>query len=157
MDGPDALIEAILDEDSRLRDLLDRFPPGARDAPGGGGTLGPKETLAHLAFWDACAVRIFEGRLAGARGAPAAEELEAQNREELRRVCALPFAEVLRSYGEATLGLTRFLRDRWGDLKPKYRRDFWLPVRHRRGHRELLEGLLAVGPAAPRAREGTEG
>jgi hypothetical protein len=142
MEGPDALIQALREEDRRLRDLLGRFPAAACERQANG-LPSCKETLADIAFWDACAVRIFRDRLAGRRTAPPPEVLAQQNREQMQHVRGLAFEEVLNSYADATGDLIDFLQACWDKLKPKYRRQFTLPLRHRRHHRELLESLLA--------------
>lgn len=142
MSGPEALVQALHEEDRRLRDLLGRFPAAASEVRGVAGAPSLKETLADIAFWDGCAVRIFRDRLAGKKAAAAPEIFERQNRQELERVRGAPLEEVLGSYLAATRDLIEFLQICWDHLKPKYRRQFALPLRHRRFHRQLLESLL---------------
>lgn len=144
MSGPEALVQALREEDRRLRDLLVRFPTAAAEVRGAAGAPSVKETLADIAFWDGCAVRIFKDRLAGRKvaAAPVPEIYERQNRQELERVRGAPLEDVLGSYLAATKDLIEFLQGCWDHLKPKYQRQFALPLRHRRFHRQLLESLL---------------
>jgi hypothetical protein len=151
MERLDRLVGAIQDEDRRLRDLLQQIPPDRREKAGPGGTLSVKETLGHLAFWDSFAVLFFESKLRGdgiVEGG--AIDFEQRNRQEIKRLRALPWHDVLEMYCEATLHLAQFLRVHWSDLTDQERRDFATPLRHRRHHRLLLE--RALPPGHPRAR-----
>ncbi len=141
MENSDSLVAAIVDEDRRLRDLIDRFPPDRRDKEGPAGALSVKETLGHLAFWDSYAVLFFEGRLDG-EGEGGVVDFERRNRQEMKRLRGLPWDEVLALYGDATVSLARFLSARWRDLSDKERLDFVTPLRHRRHHRMLLQRAL---------------
>ena len=47
--------------DRAVRSLLDRMPARALTAPGiGGGEWSPKELIAHLAFWERCALEALD-------------------------------------------------------------------------------------------------
>jgi len=151
MDQPEALIAALAEEDRRLREFLERCPIEWRERQGPSGALSLKETLGHLAFWDAFAVRFFEGKLAGqAIAAESDLDFEKRNTQELKRLRALAYEEALALYRDATLEMVRFLRARWRDLSDKERLDFQTPLRHRRHHRLLLERALAAPKAARR-------
>jgi hypothetical protein len=154
MDRPDALIADIVEEDRLLRERLERCPATWRERPGSGGSLSFKDTLGHLAFWDSFAVQFFNRKLDGI-GQEYAQPVnfEERNREEMRRIRQLPFAEVHELYQEATSNLISFLRNRWHDMSAQQRRDIRLPLKHRRHHRLLLENAFPYFAAGDAARE----
>lgn len=145
MNRPDQLISAILEEDRLLRRRLEQCPEVLREVRESGGLLSFKDTLGHLAFWDSFAVRFFTRKLDGTveNDSPPLN-FEQRNRQELKRVRQLSFAEVMKLYGEATRDLITFLNSRWHELSDKQRRDLHLPLKHRRHHRLLLEKTLGT-------------
>jgi hypothetical protein len=147
MDRLEALIASIVEEDRRLRALVDRLSPEARKGEESAGTRSAKETLGHLAFWDGFTVRFFEDRLNDRRTGSGLADFEARDRQERKRLRGCPFAEVLTTYDEATTGLVAFLRDHWPDLSDREHADLITPLRHRRHHRLLLD--RALGAALP--------
>ncbi len=156
MDTPVNLIAAFADEDRRLLELAASCPPAWRERRGPGGTLSLKETLGHLAFWDAFAVEFFQRKLvAGAEEEDDAGALdfEQRNQQEMHRLAALPYEKVLARYQAATAAITAFLNRRWPDLSEKERTDFLVPLRHRRHHRLLLERALAAVAAQEKRRQ----
>ncbi len=158
MDRLEALIASVVEEDRRLRALVERLPPEARERAGPTGTMSAKETLGHLAFWDGFTVRFFEDRLSDRRTGSGLADFEARDRQERKRLRGRPFAEVLAIYDEATAHLVAFLREHWQALSDREHGDLLTPLRHRRHHRLLLERALEAAPAAgvaPPPREET--
>jgi hypothetical protein len=156
MDRLEALIASIVEEDRRLRALVDRLSPEARGRAELIGTRSAKETLGHLAFWDGFTVRFFEDRLSDRRTGSGLADFEARDRQERKRLRGCPFAEVLTTYDAATAGLVAFLRDHWQALSDREHADLMTPLRHRRHHRLLLDRALSAAPpseAGPSARE----
>jgi hypothetical protein len=144
MDKPDHLISALVEEDRLLRELLERFTPAQQEQAAAGGSLGVKETVAHLAFWDSFTVRFFRAKL-DPEVEPVAPpvDFEGQNSEELQRLCKLSFAEIMDLYSKSTRELLVFLQGHWHQLSGKQRHDFALPLKHRRHHRLMLAEMLA--------------
>lgn len=158
MDRLEALIASIVEEDRRLRALVDRLPPEVRERAESTGTASAKETLGHLAFWDGFTVRFFEDRLSDRRTGSGLADFEARDRQERKRLRGCPFAEVLATYDAATASLVAFLRDRWQALSDREHADLMTPLRHRRHHRLLLDRALGAVPSSetgPAAREKT--
>jgi hypothetical protein len=156
MDRLEALIASIVEEDRRLRALVDRLSPEARECAESTGMTNAKETLGHLAFWDGFTVRFFEDRLSDRRTGSGLADFEARDRQERKRLRGCPFAEVLTTYDAATAGLVTFLRDHWQALSDREHADLMTPLRHRRHHRLLLDRALGAAPppeAGPSARE----
>ena len=156
VDRLEALIESIVEEDRRLRTLVDRLSPEARERAESTGTTSAKETLGHLAFWDGFTVRFFEDRLSDRRTGSGLADFEARDRQERKRLRGCPFTEVLTTYDEATAGLVAFLREHWQALSDREHADLITPLRHRRHHRLLLEraiGAASLPGAGPPARE----
>ena len=60
MQSPEMLINAIVDEDCKMREIVQSIPVGLRDESPGEGKLGLKDTLAHLSYWDEFTVKYFE-------------------------------------------------------------------------------------------------
>jgi hypothetical protein len=153
--GPkDLLIEAFKDEDSLLRRGIACSPTGWRDLPGPGGRPSIKDILGHIAFWDDYAVSFFTRKLDfGSMTPPPPSDFEQMSHEARARFLGLPYGEVLGRYLEATGAIITLLTDRWDELSSRERHDFWTPLRHRRGHRIILETALErwvpdVDPAA---------
>ncbi len=156
MSNPRNIVATIVEEDRLLRDNLTRCPVRFREIPGPGGSLSFKETLGHLAFWDTFAVEFFTQKLDQSTPKPEPpDDFEQRSRQELQRVRKLSFDKVLAYYSEATSRLLDFLEDFWGDLSEKQRRDFLVPVKHRRHHRlKLARALLSWEKSPPRERVG---
>lgn len=113
------------------------------------GSLSPKEMLAHVAFWDTFTVRFFADKLREEDPAPP-EDFTRQSEQAIHEAAKLPFGEVLARYGQATDELIDFLGRRWGELSARERRDFWVPLKHRRHHRRtLFQALDAMSGADP--------
>jgi hypothetical protein len=145
MSSVETLIAAFADEDRRLRELADTYPPAFRDVPPQSGKLSLKQTLGHLAFWDRFTVKFFKSRLHDADvDAPSLGEIEDRNREELARIYDMPYEQVLELYVGATSDIQTFLRDHWTDLDETERGNFNIPLKHRRHHRRLLVKALAI-------------
>lgn len=139
MDPLQSLVDAIIEEDSLLRQRLATCPSHWRDVRGSGETLSFKETLGHLAFWDDFTVQFFQSRLdVGSCNPKPPSDFEQRSRDALATMRGLPFGEVLARYLEATGALIDFLRDNWDGLNERDRQNFWVPVKHRRHHRQLL-------------------
>ena len=139
MDQLPALIDAIIEEDSLLRQRLASCPSQFRDLRGPGGTLSFKETLGHIAFWDDFTVQFFASRLdRRSRNPQPPADFERRSAEALTAMRSLPFGEVLARYLEATGALIDFLRGNWRLLDERDRKNFWVPVKHRRHHRLTL-------------------
>jgi hypothetical protein len=156
MDRLEALIASIVEEDRRLRELVDRLSPEARECAESTGTRSAKETLGHLAFWDGFTVRFFEDRLSDRRTGSGLADFEARDRQERKRLRGCPFAEVLATYDAATAELVAFLRGHWQVLSDREHADLMTPLRHHRHHRMLLDRALGAAPpsgAGPSARE----
>jgi len=154
MDRADALIAAIEEEDRLLCDQLARCPKTLREMRGSGNSLSFKDTLGHLAFWDSFAVQFFNQRLDGmVRDDSERINFEERNRQELKRIRDLPYAEVHELYRKATRDLQAFLRQRWHELSSKERRDIHLSLKHRRHHRVLLENAFQTYFSEGDARE----
>jgi hypothetical protein len=156
VDKPDFLIASLMEEDRLLHDLLQTCSAEQKEQLGRGGALTVKETLGHLAFWDSFAVRFFLARLdtSGSRIEPPLD-FDQRSRQELERVRALPYPEILDLYRRATRDLVGFLRGHWHLLSAKQRRDFLVPLKHRRHHRLLLAKAFAEGGReGPRKRAG---
>jgi len=143
MDDVVTLIAAYADEDRRLMELVDRFPPSTRDVRGTDRRLSLKQALGHLAFWDDYAVRFYDSRCHDGDPQPLEPgEFEERNRQALELICNDPFADVLSSYRAATRALQLFLREHWQDLDDGSRENFKIPLKHRRHHRRRLQELL---------------
>jgi len=143
MNRPDELISAIVEEDRLLLSRLEQCPDAFLEMRGSGGLLSFKDTLGHLAFWDSFAVRFFTRKLdSTVENDSPPLNFEQRNRQELQRVRQLSFTEVMKLYGKATRDLITFLNSRWHELSEKQRRDLFLPLKHRRHHRLLLEKTL---------------
>lgn len=143
MEGPQTLIAAYADEDRQLQEVIRRFDPVQRNALHCAEDLTLVQTLGHLAFWDRYAVEFYEGRIAHRDVAPLTfDEFEARNRDELERLCGLPYERVRLAYVEATHRLLDFLRVHWEDLDDLERTNFTIPLKHRRHHRRLLLAVL---------------
>jgi len=142
--GPkDLLIEAFKDEDTLLRRGIACSPSGWRDLPGPGGRPSIKDILGHIAFWDDYAVSFFTRKLdSGSMTPPPPKDFEKMSHEARARFLALPYGEVLGRYLEATGAIIDLLTDRWDELSSRERHDFWTPLRHRRGHRIILETAI---------------
>lgn len=154
MNSATSLIAAFAEEDRLLLELIRRCPEGARELAGPAGGLSLKETLGHLAFWDSFAVTFFREKLAGGDPSTVSDvDFEARNRQEMKRLRALPFDESLARYREATAALTGFLSRHWRDLSESEREDFLVPLKHRRHHRLMLERTLAPAPPAAERRD----
>jgi len=137
------LAEALRKEDRELRHFLAICPRILRDRAGLDGSLSVKDTLAHIAFWDDFTVRFFRRKLdAGSFPAPAPEDFEEQDARALFRMSRLPFGEVLARYLEATGSLLDFIVECWSELTEKDMHNFWIPLKHRRHHRLILERML---------------
>lgn len=133
------LADALMEEDRILRQRLAALPPELRRRRGPEGTLSFQETLGHLAYWDAFTVDFFTAKLEGAGPGPRppadfARESEAAIAEAAR----VPFADVLARYLDATGALVGFISRHWDELSEKEQQDFWVPLKHRRHHREVL-------------------
>lgn len=148
MDRLEALIASIVEEDRRLRALVERLPPEARERAESGAATSAKETLGHLAFWDGFTVRFFEDRLSDRRTSSGLADFEARDRQERKRLRGCPFTEVLATYEAATADLVAFLRTRWNALSDREHSDLMTPLRHRRHHRMLLDRALGTDPPA---------
>ena len=143
MEDLNKLLFKLRAEDRQMRVLVQRTSDSARELDGRDGRLGLKATLAHLTLWDGFAVRFFEAKLAGGDAdASVFTRFETSRRHERERLCRLPFSDVFAAYERATADLESFLRRRWSDLSVKERRDFAIPVRHHKHHRQLLAGDL---------------
>jgi hypothetical protein len=143
MERPDHLVAAILEEDRLFRALLSRCPVAWREQRELVGALSLKETVGHLAFWDTFAVQFFSRKLDQAEQGPFTQrDFEQRNRDELQAMRELPYDDVVARYERATRLLLEFLRGRWHELSVKERRDFSLPLKHRRHHRLLLAKAL---------------
>ena len=144
MDDVVTLIAAYADEDRRLLELVDRFPPSTREVRGSERRLSLKQTLGHLAFWDDYAVRFYDSRCHRGNPQPMEPgEFEDRNRQVLDLLSSDPFEDVLASYRSATRLLQSFLREHWQDLDDASRENFKIPLKHRRHHRRRLQELLA--------------
>ncbi len=135
-----------MDEDRLLRHRLSECPRAFRERRGPDGALSFKETLAHIAFWEDFTVNFFSRKtdLRSRQLAPPVE-FEKMNRQALDEFNRLPFGEVLGRYLEAFGAMMDFLRAHWVDLTEKERKDFWIPLKHRRQHRlELFRNLDAM-------------
>lgn len=137
------LVDALKDEDRLLRKRLANCPRHLREARGPDGALSFKETLGHIAYWDSFTVEFFTAKLdVGSCEPQAPVDFEGRSREALREMAGLPFGEILARYLEATGALVEFLKDNWERLSARERRDFWVPLKHRRHHRiSLFAGL----------------
>ncbi len=140
------LVDAIMEEDRLLRERLARCPQEVRDVKGADGELSFKETLGHIAFWDNFTVEFFSNKLDKACLDPRPlVNFEESSGRALEKVSQLPFGEVLVRYLEATGALTNFLGVHWGELSPRERHDFWVPLKHRKYHRISLFRALDGG------------
>jgi hypothetical protein len=156
MDRPDSFVTAILEEDRRLRALLDRCPDELRERSGSRGVLGCKETLGHLAFWDGFAVRFFLWKLGRSdEEFDVPFNFEERSQAEVERTRQLPFAEVIHSYTQSTHRVIAFLQEHWLDLSSQERADWTISLRHRRHHRLLLQRSLA--PVLEKSEPGKSG
>jgi hypothetical protein len=141
------LVDALREEDRALRRLLAAVAPADRAVRGTDGTLSFHETLAHLAVWDDFTVRFFRAKLdPQAPVAETPEEFMRRSQTVVREAAARPFAETLALYQQATDALVAFVRHRWDALSERERRDFWVPVKHRRHHRAALIRALGGVP-----------
>ena len=133
------LADALLEEDRILRRRLATLAPELRGCRGLDGTLSFQETLGHLAYWDAFAVGFFSAKLDpdGPQPRPPAD-FARQSEEAIARAAELPFTDVLANYLEATGALVGFISRHWDRLTEKQQRDFWVPLKHRRHHRQTL-------------------
>jgi hypothetical protein len=157
MSTADTMIAAFNDEDRRLRELAQAFPPPFRETPPESGKLSLKQTLGHLAFWDRFTVEFFDARCHDRQvEALSLGEFEARNREELERIFDMPYELVHEIYETATRELLGFLRDHWDDLDEDLRANFHIPLQHRRHHRRLLGKALAVFAPDAAAGEGAK-
>jgi hypothetical protein len=150
------LVDAIMEEDSLLRERLAQCPQEVRDIKGPHGALSFKETLGHIAFWDSFTVDFFSNKLDKTCLDPSPlVNFEERSIEALETASQLPFGEVLARYLEATGSLTNFLGRHWGDLSPREKHDFWVPLKHRRHHRislfQALDDLLSPNEMAAEA------
>ena len=137
------LVDAYDLEDRLLRELVSSVPRPLRETPPAGG-LSCKMVLAHLAFWDDFTVRFFECKVnPGSCARPAPGDFEAEDRLAIEAMALMPFGEILARYLEATGALRDFLKTRWDRLTPQQRRNFWVPLQHRRDHRFALARALA--------------
>jgi len=152
------LIDALVDEDTRLRELAAAFPPEHRESTAPGFRMGLKATLAHLASWDDFTTTFFDA-VCGGEGVvpPSFEAFVAGSHERELEICRAPFETVLDLYRRATGNLLGLLSRHWSDLDDTQRRNLFLPLRHRRHHRRQLAAVLEqVAPQAD-AEEGLAG
>ena len=142
--GPkDLLVEAFRDEDTLLRRRIACSPADWKERPGPGGRPSIKDILGHIAFWDDYAVNFFTRKLDSGSMTPSPPmDFEQMSREARLRFLGLPYGEVLGRYLEATGAIITLLTDRWDELSSREHHDFWTPLRHRRGHRIILETSL---------------
>ncbi|RKZ18853.1 hypothetical protein DRQ50_03285 [bacterium] len=144
------LADALLDEDRILRRRITTLPSDLLAVHGPEGALSFQETLAHIAYWDDFTVKFFSAKLD-----PAQPSLEPpgdfMDRSEavINAAAELPFTDVLARYLEATGALVGFISRHWDELNEKERRDFWVPLKHRRHHRialfrslDLIDGVI---------------
>jgi hypothetical protein len=137
------LVDALKDEDRLLRQRLANCPRELRETRSPDGALSFKETLGHIAYWDSFTVEFFTAKLdVGSCEPEAPVDFEGRSREALREMAGLPFGEILARYLEATGALVEFLKDNWERLSARERRDFWVPLKHRRHHRIALFGAM---------------
>lgn len=102
-------------------------------------TLSYHETLAHIAYWDDFTVQFFSAKLDPDAPAPAPPgDFMTRSKDVIREAAAAPFKDVLARYLEATGALVGFISRHWDDLSERERRDFWVPLKHRRHHRIAL-------------------
>lgn len=133
------LADAILDEDRILRGRLTAVPTQLRDRRGPDGSLSYKKTLAHLAYWDDFTVRFFTRNLDPDPVAPPLRvDFVRQSEKARQEAGGLTFGQVMARYLDATGALVGFIARRWDEMSEKQREDFWLPLEHRRHHREIL-------------------
>lgn len=147
------LADALRDEDRLLRERLSLCPRSLRELRGPEGALSFKETLGHIAFWDAFTVEFFTAKLdVCSCDPPPPVDFEERSRQALDNLDGLPFGEVLVRYLESTGALLEFLQLNWHRLTPRERHDFWVPVKHRRHHRitlfRSLDAMLGAGAEA---------
>ena len=142
-----SLADALLDEDRILRRRLATLSAESRSRRGPDGTLSFQETLGHLAYWDAFTVDFFTAKLdrAGPQPQPPAD-FARQSEAAIAKASELPFTDVLARYLVATGALVGFISRYWDELSEKEQKDFWVPLKHRRHHREaLFKSLDAMG------------
>lgn len=143
LNQPETLINALQDEDKKLRAHLADIPRSIRSKSGPDGGLSFKETLGHIAYWDNFTVEFFAAKLNVGSFEPAPPvDFEERSQDALKALVELPFGEVLARYLEATGALQDFVKTNWGKLSARERHDFWVPVKHRRHHRIGLEGAI---------------
>lgn len=143
MDEAVMLIGAYAEEDRRLLELVERFPPAMRDLCPADGRLSLKQTLGHLAYWDDYAIRFYDIRCHHGVTEPLSpSEFDERNRQVLELIYHDPYEDVLCSYREATRLIVTFLRVHWSDLDDASRKNFKIPLKHRRHHRRHLQKLL---------------
>ena len=138
----DVLIEALVDEDRRLRGIARDCPAEFRDISAPGDGLGLKETLAHLTCWDEFTVEYFDSICRGGARIPSFSEFVASSHDLMRDICSAPFQDVLEKYRAATRSLIDLLRVHWETMTDEQHNNLFLPLRHRRHHRRLLADFL---------------
>jgi hypothetical protein len=149
MQSPDMLINALVDEDCRMREIVQKFPPELRDVSPGDDKLGLKDTLAHISYWDEFTVRYFEALYSGRKiPTPSFQDFEASTAELQQKLKSAPFGDIMDNYLRATRKLLGMLRTHWDMMKPEEHRNLALPLRHRRHHRRLLMELAGLAPEA---------
>lgn len=142
MDGVVTLIAAYAEEDRRLMDLVAGFPVELRDVGGRLHRYSLKQTVGHLAFWDDFAVEFYHAYCH--EGCPASlsfSDFEDKNRHLLKQLCDQDWEMVLANYRRATRELCVFLTSHWDELDEDARRNFKIPLKHRRHHRRRLADL----------------
>jgi hypothetical protein len=132
-----------MEEDGLLRQLLAAYPKPFRELKASDGSLSFKDTLGHIAFWDDFTVNFFLCKIdPGAHRVAPPENFDESSRDAIVTMRKLPFGEVLARYLEAHGALLDFLGTHWQSMSEKERNDFWIPLKHRRQHRLLLEEEL---------------
>lgn len=107
------------------------------------GSLSVKDTLGHIAFWDDFTVQFFLCKIdPGAHRLAPPQNFEQSSADAIIAMRKLPFGEVLARYLEAHGALLDFLEGHWAAMSVKERNDFWIPLKHRRQHRQLLADEL---------------
>lgn len=148
------LADALLDEDQILRRRITSLPAELLAARGDEGTLSFQETLAHIACWDDFTVNFFRAKVDPDRPSPESPgDFMSRSESIIAAAASLPFTDVLARYLEATGALVGFISRHWDELNEKERRDFWVPLKHRRHHRiALFRSLDMFGGAGDQAR-----
>ena len=148
------LADELLDEDRILRRRLATLSSELRSSRGPDGSLSFQETLGHLAYWDAFTVQFFTAKLD--RGGPPPlppADFARQSEEAIAGASELPFADVLARYLKATGALVGFISRHWDELSEKEQKDFWVPLKHRRHHRDALFKALDAMKSAENDEE----